>query len=315
MKQFSITNVFLATIFIGVACSNTDPITNGQPSVFTEIGGSISGVLEFRNSPFHVIESLLVEADCTLTIEPKVRLLFSDSTMLLVEGGLICAGDSGRATEFTAFENQWWGIKFVNSNFVSKMRFCKIEKVKLQTKNSLKTCAIEVINSQLTLQNSVIRNNSSIVGGGLYAEGSQVTITNNIFRNNSAENFGGALLCSGSQSDIINNTFYENRSSNFGGGLVLINPLLADVQNNIFLQNSNLTGDPRISLLPNSATGLVEQFNFLDPGAFSPFVSSQDLHLRAGSVAIDAGNPASQFNDFDGTRNDQGAYGGPLGKW
>ena len=170
------------------------------------------------------------------------------------------------------------------------------------------TCAIEVIKI-------VIRNNSSIVGGGLYSEGSQVTITNNIFRNNFAENFGGALLCSGSQSDIINNTFYENRSSNFGGGVVLINPLFANVQNNIFFQNSNLTGDPRISLLPNNATGLIEQFNFLDPGAFSPFVSSQHLHLWAGSLAIDAGNPAPQFNDFDGTRNDQGAYGGPLGKW
>lgn len=89
----------------------------------TEIGGSISGVLEFKNSPFHVTESLIVEADSTLTIAPKVRILFSDSTMLLVEEGLICEGDSGRATEFTAFENQWWGIKFVNSNFASKMRF------------------------------------------------------------------------------------------------------------------------------------------------------------------------------------------------
>jgi len=315
MKQYSITNIFFTAILTVVACSNTDQITNNQPSVFTEIGGSISGVLEFRNSPFHVTESLIIEAESILTIEPKVRILFNDSTMLLVEGGLICEGDSGRATEFTAFENQWWGIKFSNSNFASRMRFCKIEKVKLQTQNSLTTCAIEVVNSQLTLQNSVIQNNSSIVGGGLYSEGSQATITNNIFRNNFAENFGGALLCSGSQSDIINNTFYENRSFNFGGGVVLINPLFANVQNNIFFQNSNLTGDPRISLLPNSATGLIEQFNFLDPGAFSPFVSSQDLHLRTGSLPIDAGNPASQFNDFDGTRNDQGAYGGPLGNW
>ena len=36
-----------------------------------------------------------------------------------------------------------------------------------------------------------------------------------------------------------------------------------------------------------------------------------DLHLQAGSPAIDAGDPDSAYNDPDGSRNDLGAYGGP----
>ncbi|MBN2056800.1 hypothetical protein JW905_17865 [bacterium] len=41
------------------------------------------------------------------------------------------------------------------------------------------------------------------------------------------------------------------------------------------------------------------------------FAGSGDYHLQAGSPCIDAGNPAPQYNDADGSRNDIGCYGGP----
>ena len=37
-----------------------------------------------------------------------------------------------------------------------------------------------------------------------------------------------------------------------------------------------------------------------------------NFHLQAGSACVDAGDPDSQFNDPDGSRNDMGAFGGPL---
>jgi len=39
--------------------------------------------------------------------------------------------------------------------------------------------------------------------------------------------------------------------------------------------------------------------------------TNDDLHLLEGSAAVDAGNPQPEYNDNNGTRNDQGAYGGP----
>lgn len=39
-----------------------------------------------------------------------------------------------------------------------------------------------------------------------------------------------------------------------------------------------------------------------------------DYHLDALSPAVDAGNPASAWNDADGSRNDLGIYGGPYGR-
>ena len=44
-------------------------------------------------------------------------------------------------------------------------------------------------------------------------------------------------------------------------------------------------------------------------------VSSGDYSLQAGSPCIDTGNPSSEYNDTDGSRNDMGAYGGPKGSW
>jgi hypothetical protein len=41
-------------------------------------------------------------------------------------------------------------------------------------------------------------------------------------------------------------------------------------------------------------------------------LANLDVHLGAGSPSIDTGDPAVQFNDPDGTRNDMGAYGGPV---
>jgi hypothetical protein len=40
-------------------------------------------------------------------------------------------------------------------------------------------------------------------------------------------------------------------------------------------------------------------------------IASGDYRLSPSSPCIDAGNPAPEFNDHNGTRNDMGTYGGP----
>lgn len=47
-----------------------------------------------------------------------------------------------------------------------------------------------------------------------------------------------------------------------------------------------------------------------DPDFFD--LDNGDFHLNINSPCIDAGNPAFQYNDYDGTRNDMGAFGGPC---
>ena len=141
-------------------------------------------------------------------------------------------------------------------------------------------------------------------------------IKNCIFRDNYADYFGGALVVENSTSSVINNTIFNNTCYNFGGAIVLDDPLFTDIQNNIFYSNYSFTGDRQIAVTSGDSTNINLGYNFLDAGALNPqFISYDDLHLSAISPCINSGNPDSVYNDFDGTRNDQGAYGGPMGDW
>ena len=42
---------------------------------------------------------------------------------------------------------------------------------------------------------------------------------------------------------------------------------------------------------------------------------NDDWSLMSGSPAIDAGSGASVYDDTDGSTNDMGITGGPLGDW
>ena len=291
-------------------------VSEVSPPKFTEISGSISGTLTLKDAPYHVTDTLLVDANVTLAIEPAVRLFFADSALMIVKGQLTAIGDASRFIEFSDIDGQWKGIKFVTGSGRSQMRFCIVEEVYVEGQNSLQISAIEVHQSTLNIQNCIIRNNHSGFGGGLYCTGSNVTLTNSIIRDNFAETFGGAVLCDDSQAQINNNTILNNLSFNYGGGVVLVNPLAVEIQNNIFYRNSNSTGDPRIALRTGDSTNLTAQFNFLAlPGLNPGFESDADLHLTSVSPCKDAGNPDASFRDVDGSRNDQGAYGGLLGDW
>lgn len=50
-----------------------------------------------------------------------------------------------------------------------------------------------------------------------------------------------------------------------------------------------------------------------DPRFVEP--DADDYRLGADSPCSDAGIPDDEFRDFDGSRNDIGAFGGPMGDW
>jgi len=282
----------------------------------TEITGMIDGTLSLSDSPFHVTGNLAVDSAKSLIIEPGVKLLFDDSTMLLVRGRLTANGTADRVITFSAYDTKWKGVKIINSSLNSIMSFCIIEKVNIDYQDSSAFGAVEINESSATIRNCIFRDNQSMQGGGLSLLGDDALITNNIFRENSSVAFGGAIVAVESSSKLINNTIYNNNSFNVGGGLVVFNPVDMEAQNNIFFENSSTSGDPRITFEVGDSSKFKEAYNFLWMGDMNPkFISSEDFHLQNSSPAIDAGNPDQTYNDTDGSRNDQGAYGGPWGNW
>lgn len=290
-----------------------DPTLGG---VYTEIQGNISGTLAFNDAPFLIVKDISVSAQDTLKIDAGVTLFFEEDTKLNSAGVIIAEGTKLKPIIFTSFLSGWLGISITNQTDTSIFKFCIVQEVFQQNNDPLTNGAIEINNSNVVVENCVFKINRCIYGGGLFILNSGAVIKNNIFRDNDAEVYGGAMFLFNSDAVIINNTIYRNTCFNYGGGLVLRDPLTTEIQNNIFFNNLSFTGDNRISILAGDSSNVTEQYNYLAFGPMNPlFISIDNLHLSSDSPCTNKGNPASEYNDVNGTRNDQGAFGGHLGDW
>lgn len=322
MKSLSAVKIFLVLLFF-ISCAERELFTGPgfDPSlggVYTELSGSIEGTLKNSDSPFLVSEDLIVESSKELIIEAGCELFFKQGTQLIVFGKITAVSVKNNVITFTSFESDWEGIHIISATGSSLFSFCTIENVYLPQDGLLRHGAIEIDNSDVEISNSVFKNNYAMYGGGISITNSTVTVKNNLFYLNEGIVYGGALFSQTSANKIYNNTVYNNFCLNFGGGFVFAEPLSEDVQNNIFYQNQSFIGDPRIEIVSGDSANVNNEYNFLAFGAMNPlFISADDnnFHLQAESPCINSGNPATEFNDYDGTRNDQGAYGGPNGNW
>ncbi|MEJ2195073.1 MAG: hypothetical protein P8X73_09495 [Ignavibacteriaceae bacterium] len=317
--------IILALVTLSISCrenivSEDSQINPGLGGDYTEISGNLSGTLSLTDSPFLVTNDLNVQQNDTILIESGVIIYFENNIILNVDGMLIAEGSRELMIDFrsfgSTFDDTWYGIRITNPNTYSRFKFCIIEHVAQDFNDQYTNGAIEIVNSQAVIENCVIKTNYSRYGGGLSAINSDVSLMNNIFRNNDAEVYGGAIYLQNSTSAIINNTFYRNSCYNYGGGIVLADPLSTEIQNNIFYDNFSFTGDRRLSIISGDSSNVMEQYNFLAFAEMNPlFVSPDNLHLSTQSPCINVGNPDPQYNDVNGSRNDQGAFGGPGGDW
>jgi hypothetical protein len=310
--------IFILLLF--TSCSDrslfTDPNDPGMGGVFTILSGEMSGTLQKNKSPYYVANNISVPAGATLAIEGGAQLFFKVGTGLYINGGIRAIGTKELPVVFRAFRDGWDGIHSINPTDSLVFIFCRIQDVYLPIGSAIKYGAIEVVNANLVVKNCYFTNNYTESGGGLALFNCSSEILNNVFYRNQTLVYGGAIFSQNSTNKIINNTIYKNACYNLGGGVVLIDPVSEEIQNNIFFDNFSYLGDPRIQLVSGDTSNVFEQYNFLAFGEMNPlFRSPADFHLQEISPCKDAGNPAPEFNDWDSSRNDQGAYGGPDGDW
>ena len=162
------------------------------------------------------------------------------------------------------------------------------------------------------------RNQTLGIGGGIAVDG-PATVENCIFNYNYARVGGGGYgLIDGNVELLTNCTFYRNSAShnpNYSiisyGDLDIINCIvsrgsLVDRENNKFYSmNSTYSLVQEVTVCMGEGN-LVADPLFIDP-------ENSNFMLESGSPAINAGNPSNQYKDFNGSRNDMGAYGGPYG--
>lgn len=322
MRQMKLNRTIIILTVLLAGCPDRDIPSSTEedppsPPAFTVIRGNVQGTISAAASPYQVTGNLIIDSTVSLVIEAGVRMYFEDSTGIIVRGRLDCEGTMSAPVTFSSFRNTWKGIQIIDSPLMSLLEFIVLENVDVTNDSAFsRNGALEIADAPATVKNSILRDNKSLNGGAIHLERAQAIVSNNIIMDNFALAFGGAVVSSSSSCNFVNNTLFRNATANFGGGIVIINPVSEIIENNIFFMNTGQTGDPRIALLQADSNRVSIQYNFLQVGALDPLFTSQtDFHLSPLSPCINAGNPAAQHNDPNGTRNDQGAYGGPFGDW
>ncbi len=318
MKKIILNSVLCSLIIIG--CSDRDQYTGINDPVisglFTEIKGSISGELNLSDSPFLVTENIFIDSGQTLKINPGINFFFSEGTKLIVKGELNVNGNRTHGVFFSAYDKnkKWSGIEIIDADKKAIIDFLNIQDV--STDSTGTEASILIVNSEADIFHSFISQNSAFIVGGLGILNSNVQIINNIFRDNKSDYYVGAIYAEHSAIKVINNTFYNNYGYNRSGGILINNPVETNIQNNIFFKNYSMNNINHFTYISQDSSTLIEQYNFFAFGNMDPIFFDQNyLTLYYLSPCKDAGNPNPIFNDYDGSRNDQGAYGGPGGNW
>lgn len=198
--------------------------------------------------------------------------------------------------------------------------------------------------------NNIIFNNEAMYGGGVVLNYSNTQLKNNvIFKNRvyqvvaGAPTYGGGGVWTNGTgvNTVENNTIVNNSSAGAGspaagqGGGILVYATPTTITNNIVWGNTASVAAVTLKQIADGFTGTANvtyscvQDGYTGTGNIStaPQFDSTNYLISSSSPCIDAGNPAVNFNDIEGTipgqalfpsrgalRNDMGAYGGPLSK-
>ena len=214
-----------------VFAQNQDSLTKGTP-----LSGSVHGFLKAENSPYLVTQSLTVEQDAALAIEPGVELFFEPGTGIHVKGQLVVAGTRSDKVLFHSASNpakpgDWLGI-YISGEEESEIRNADIA-------DAVNGIAIE--NATLNIQATKIENTSS---RGIYAKNSKL----NIGGSQLYKNEGAAIqIDSYSEATLNDMTLRNNNVALYNAPLAITSVTSSRFENNacgiLDMGNSLLTFD------------------------------------------------------------------------
>lgn len=179
--------------------------------------------------------------------------------------------------------------------------------------------------TDVTIDSCVFISNTATSGASIYVRtATNVMISRCVSWHNSAGAYGGFMYaCNHSPNlTILNNTIVSNTSSLRAAGITLWDCPSADIRNNIVAYNQGACGvfvaytaDPSLEYNDVYAnpfgnySGVLAGTGSISADPLLADTAQTDFRLLSGSPCLDAGDPAPQYNDADGSRNDIGALG------
>jgi hypothetical protein len=170
--------------------------------------------------------------------------------------------------------------------------------------------------TEVTAQNLWIDNCDRY--GVLVSASSDVELDNLIVSDSSS---AGVRVTGGGDTTLTNSVVYNSESIgvwSLGGDVLLQNSIVVGhTLYAVYSENSDSTFNSRYNTFDDNGQTYGEGISdttgddTVDPEFNDP--TGGNFTLSTTSPCLDDGNPSSVHNDADGSRNDKGAYGGPLG--
>ncbi|RJP74804.1 MAG: T9SS C-terminal target domain-containing protein [Candidatus Zixiibacteriota bacterium] len=177
------------------------------------ISGPLSGLL--ADTTYQILDSIYVDYDDSLTIEPGAVLLFPDSSKFRVYGDLFAVGTSRDSIYFLPDSGvtRWGSLIFqVGAGRESVLSYCRF--------SGACASAINCYQASITITHCTISDNQANWGGGIYcSQASSPLISACVVTGNQSFNNGGGIYSTGFGTDpVIVNCLIAGNASNQGGG-------------------------------------------------------------------------------------------------
>ncbi len=199
LKLFSL----LAVLVIGMFAAVSALFFSAANATYVEGNITQDTVWTLTDSPYVVINSVIIKPGFNLTIEPGVEVRFGGNFSLIVEGRLYAVGTQERMITFTSNKLQprpgdWNTVKFANRTDHSTLAYSVVEYA---------VSGITIDNGNVEIENSQISNN---LQDGVY-----ITNDNNAYIHDNTIDFNknGLLILDSSGSTIENNIISANSES------------------------------------------------------------------------------------------------------
>lgn len=293
-----------------------------------------------KEKPFLIYNSMLVDSNCTLTIEAGTQLYFHAGSALIVHGTLKINGTDdepvvlqGDRLEpyYDEVPGQWFGI-WLRGNAMSRDNEFNYAVIKNAT-IGIQADTVFNNNPTVRLQNTIVKNMSA---AGIFSQGAHIEATNTVVAN--CGQYAAALTLGGKY-DFVHCTFanYWNYGGNRKTPAVFLNNYYEDANKQIQLRPlekadftnciiyGNIDNEFGVDAKPEAALNYALNYTLVRSTAtlngtniyynenpdFVDF-SKLDFHLKENSFARDKGTVTPVATDIEGKpRNgapDLGAY-------
>ncbi len=248
-----------------------------------------------------IVENSLTEASSTSS--------GNDDYFVYSYGGGACFVDSAATLTSVIVEDNF--ADQGGALYVDETSVLELSQSRLSANTSTNGGAIMVDGGSMTLSNVLTTWNSATTeGGGLYVVDGAVAALNVTIGGDDAPS-GGSVALSGTSTVLIRNSIMYG-SATGDGVAVGSSAVYSGTYNNVYGHASDLyTGIDD----PTGTNGNLSEDPTFTAVSDDGDLTNDDWTLRPGSPSIDAGDPSKSLLDADGSRADQGAYGGPGGEW